>query len=172
MRFGAYPRKKAGVLIQRFKCSSCGRTFNFLPPFLLPHKHYTVPEMAPAIAAYALGETGQVKTWQTQESAECSLETFRRWVTCFRQLAPDLLRRVRKLLAELKPGWKFEKDRRLFTAAVPEVKEVLYQLFVLRDYFTSLITAEDYLPWLLFLRSTRFRADGKGLKRDNLSQPP
>lgn len=175
MRFGVYSRKKADVLIQRFKCSRCGRTVSFLPPFLLPHKHYTITDLAPAIEAYALGDTGQVKTWLAggeREAAEFSLETFRRWVVCFRQLAPDILKRVRKLLAELKPGWRFEKDQRLFSAAVPEVKADLYQLFILREYFSTLVAAEDYLPWLLFLRSTRFRADGKGLKRDNSPKPP
>lgn len=149
---------------------SCGRCFNFLPPFLLPYKHYTVSDLAPAIEAYALGSDGQVKTWSArggQEMAEFSLETFRRWVVCFKQLAPDLLKRVRKLLAEMRPGWKFEKDRRLFKATIPDVKAGLYQLFVLREYFTSLIPAEDYLPWLIFMRSTRFANDGGGIIRNN-----
>lgn len=123
--------------------------------------------MAPAIEAYALEGNGQVKTWQAQEMAAFSLETFRRWVACFRGLAPSFLRKARQLLAELKSGWKYEKDQRLFKAAVPDVKEELYQLFVLRDYFTSLIAAEDFLPWLVFLRSTRFGVGAAGLKRDN-----
>ncbi|MBU0673000.1 MAG: hypothetical protein KJ732_08250 [Candidatus Margulisbacteria bacterium] len=128
--------------------------------------------MVPAIEAYALGDVGQIKTWQAQETAEFSLETFRRWVASFRQLAPDLLKRVRQLLAKMKPDWKFEKDKRLFKATVADVKAELYQIFVLRDYFEHLIAKEDYLPWLIFLRSTRFGADGRGLKRDNGSHPP
>jgi len=128
--------------------------------------------MVPAIEAYALGDVGQIKTWQAQETAEFSLETFRRWVASFRQLAPDLLKRVRQLLAKMKPDWKFEKDKRLFKATVADVKAELYQIFVLRDYFEHLIAKEDYLPWLIFLRSTRFGADGSGLKRDNGSHPP
>lgn len=108
-----------------------------------------------------------MKTWQAQETAEFSLETFRRWVVCFQEMAPNLLRKARKLLAEMKPGWKYEKDRRLFKTTVPDVKAELYQLFVLREYFNYLVAEEDYFPWLIFLRSTRFGADGKGLTRDN-----
>lgn len=160
------------MAIQRFRCKKCARCFNWLPPFLLPHKHYTISELAGAIEAYALKDAGQMKTWQTQETAEFSLETFRRWAACFRQLAPTLLKQARQLLAELKPGWRYEKDQRLFKAAIPAGKEELYQLFVLRDYFTSLITAKDYLPWLLFLRSTRFGVGMVGAKRDNVHQPP
>lgn len=119
-----------------------------------------------------MGDNGQVKTWQTQTTAECSLETFRRWIVCLKQLAPGFLKGLRKLLAEMKPGWKFEKDRRLFKPLTHHAKAELYQLFVLRDYVPRLIAREDYWPWLNFLKSTRFGADGMGLKRDNLSQPP
>lgn len=160
------------MLIQRFLCKQCRRTFGFLPPFLFPHKHYTVSDLAPAIESYALGSVGLVKTYQEQETAEFSMETFRRWITCFRKLAPNLLKNVRQLLADMRPGWKFEKDRRLFNPAVPDVKRELYRLFVLRDYLSSLIAAEDYLPWLLFLESTRFGVDGMRLKRDNTNRPP
>lgn len=159
-------------MIQRFLCKKCRRTFGFLPPFLLPHKHYTVSDLAPAIEAYALGGTGQVKTWQGQETTEFSMETFRRWTACFRKLAPVFLRRVRQLLAEMRPGWRFENDRRLFKTTVPEVKVELYRLFILRDYFNHLLAMEDYLPWLIFLQSTRFGVEGRKLKRDNLSNPP
>ena len=180
-RHGVYYRKKAGVLIQRYKCCGCGRTFSFLPPFLLPHKHYAVSDMAEAIEEYVLGEKGQVKTYQEQETAKFSLETFRRWTACFMQMAPSFLKKARKLLAEIKPCWRYEKDKRLFNADVSDVKKGLYQLFILRDYFTFLPDPEDWLPWLIFqsrlpitqfTKSTRFEADGRDLKRDNKPKSP
>jgi len=124
-------------------------------------------DLAPAIEVYALGNVGQVKSWQEQATAEFSLETFRRWVGCLKGLAPNLLKMVRQLLAEIKPGWRYEKDARLFKPCLQSAKAELYQFFVLRDYFDHLIAREDYLPWLIFLRSTQFRADRRGLKRDN-----
>lgn len=181
MRHGVYRRKRADILIQRYKCCNCGRTFSFLPPFLLSHKHYAVSDMAPAIEVYALGGDGQIKTWQAQEAGEFSLETFRRWVVCFMRMAPGFLKKTRKLLADMKPCWKYERDKRLFNAAVSDLKKELHQLFVLRDYCTFLSAPEDWLPWLIFqsrstksqfTKTTRFEADGRGLKRDNKPKSP
>lgn len=100
------------------------------------------------------------------------METFRRWIVCLRELAPGLLKKARQLLAEIKPSWKFEKDKRFFKADIADAKTALYQLFILRDHFTTIVSAKDYLPWLIFLKSTRFGADGNHLKRDNAPGPP
>ena len=38
-------RKKKWYSVQRFRCSSCGKTFTQLLPNMLPRKHYAAPEI-------------------------------------------------------------------------------------------------------------------------------
>jgi len=161
----------------------------WLPPFLLPHKHYTVPEIEPGIEAYVTGSTGYTKIFQNLESLPCCQETLWRWLDTFAAMAKELCGIARETLAKFKPNFRFEKDKRLFSANFPSARSqnkqprlnLLYQLYVLREYFTSLVEPKDFLVWLIFISRlktgkksspTRFANDPNGLKRDNFPQPP
>ncbi|MBI5452288.1 hypothetical protein HY945_02410 [Candidatus Gottesmanbacteria bacterium] len=119
----------------------------------------------------------------------CCQETLWRWVNTFSAMAPELFKTARKILAELKPNFRFEKDKRLSAAAFPSAHSkiknqnlnLLYQIFILREYFNSLVEPKYFLVWLIFVNrqngsrkstSTRFTNDQKHLKRDNNLKPP
>ena len=184
--------------VQRFQCKDCERCFNWLPPFLLPRKHYTIPEIEPGIEAYVTGSDGYTKTFQAKEDLPCCQETLWRWVDTFAVMAKELHSIARTALAKFKSSFKFEKDKRLFAADFPSALSrlknqnlnLLYQLFILREYFTSLVEPKDFLVWLIFQKRltageksaptmyrngtwpTRFANDQNRLKRDNNPQPP
>ena len=42
-------REKAWYLVQRLRCSACGRTFTLLLSNMLPYKHYAAPEIEQVI---------------------------------------------------------------------------------------------------------------------------
>jgi len=177
------------VSIQRFHCKDCESWFGWLPPFLLPRKHYTIPEIEPGIEAYVMGSRGLTKVFIALEALPCCLETLWRWIDTFAAMAKELHKIARETLAKLKPNFRFEKDKRLFSANFPLAQSklkgqnlnLLYQLFILREYFASLIEPKDFLVWLVFQKRlagqvksapTRFANDQKRLKRDNQPQPP
>lgn len=187
--YGSYSRKKACVPIFRLKCNDCGACLGWLPPFLLPNKHYTIPEIEPGISAYALGSSGYTRTFWSLETLPCCQETLWRWINTFTGLAKELNTIARKTLAQLKPNFKFEKDKRLLAFAFPLARvkaknhnlNLLYQLFILREYFASLVEPKDFLVWLVFQKRlaagkkpvpTQFANDQNRLKRDNAPRPP
>lgn len=165
--------------IQRFLCKDCGKHFSWLPPFLLPRKHYTITEIEPDMEEYLKGSTGYLKL----EDLACSLGTLRRWIDTFASMAPELFKTARKNLVKLKSNFKFEKDKRLSAADFPSAHSkiknhnlnFLYQVFILREYFSFLVKPEDFLVWLVFqtrLRQkkaspTRFGDDRNGIIRNN-----
>lgn len=73
-------------------------------------------------------------------------------------MAQELHKTARAILAELKPNFKFEKDKRLFNAGFPAActklknqgLNFLYQLYILREYFVCLVAPKDFLTWLIF----------------------
>lgn len=146
---------------------------------MLPCKHYAISEIEPDMEEYLKGSTGY---WELEDLA-CSLGTLRRWIDAFSLMAPELLKTARKILAELKPKFKFEKDKRLFKSDFPSAHSkiknhnlnLFYQVFILREYFSSLVKPEDFLVWLIFqVRMeqkksvpTRFGYDGGGIIRNN-----
>jgi hypothetical protein len=116
---------------------------------------------------------------------EFSVQTLKRWVAAFASMAKELHEIAQKTLAELKPNWKFEKDKRLFRTNFPsahsETKNqnlnLLYQIFILREYFPSLVEPKDFLVWLIFVARlnptpTRFVDDANKRIRNNKPQPP
>ena len=40
------------AFVLRWRCTKCKRTFTEYPPFLIPQKHYSVPQMAQGAKAY------------------------------------------------------------------------------------------------------------------------
>jgi len=154
----------------------------WLPPFLLPRKHYTITEIEPGIEAYVRGSAGYTKTFQVAEVLPCCQETLWRWVNTLAAMAGELQTIARTALAKFKSNFKFEKDKRLLTPDFPPAQSklkgqnlnLLYQLFILREYFISLVEPKDFLVWLIFQKRlpTRFANDRSPLKRDNLPQPP
>lgn len=137
----------------------CGACLGWLPPFLLPRKHYTIPEVEPGIEKYVTGHLGCLKTYCTLEDLACSFETLRRWIDTFASMATELFQTARKLLAELKPNWQPEKDKRLLSAKFPATHSMpknqnlnlLFQIFILREYFVSLVEPKHFLVWLIFV---------------------
>ena len=88
-----------------------------------------------------------------------SVETLQNWVDCFSEQAKKMYQRARAILAEIKPGFRFEKDKRLSGYNFPQTYSKtrtsgrihLYQLFILREYFVFMVEPEDFLVWLIFV---------------------
>ena len=114
----------------------------------------------------------------------CCQESLWRWIDTFAAMARELHTTARAALAKFKSHFKFEKDKRLFNtnflSAHSEVKQeglvFLYQVFVLREYFASLVEPKDFLVWLIFQKRlvtgngtwpTRFTNDQSQRIRDN-----
>jgi len=58
-------------------------------------------------------------------------------------------------LAQWKPAWKFECDKRLHAAAFPLAGNhnlnLLYQIFIMEDYFVfEPVERKDFFVWLIF----------------------
>jgi hypothetical protein len=189
IRYGTYRRKKAGISIQRFYCKKCVKYFNWLPPFLIAHKHYTLSEIESGIEAYVTGSVGYVKTFQKLELLGCCQETLWRWVKTLSGLAGELYKIARQSLAAFKPSFRFEKDKRLLACNFPAAclasqnhnLQLFFQLYILREYFTAIVAPEDFLVWLIFQKQTlanksypptQFANDQPHLNRDNDSHPP
>lgn len=144
--------------ILRLKCHDCGACLGWLPPFLLPNKHYTIAEIEPGIKAYVTGSAGYTKIFQAACTLPCCQETLWRWIGAFAALAKELNTIARKTLAQLKPNFKFEKDQRLLVSTFPAARataknhnlNLLYQIFILQEYFASLVEQKDFLTWLVF----------------------
>jgi len=142
------------------KCKRCGVTFGWLPPFLLPHKHYTVHDVQQGIEKYVKGSDGYDKTLlKLPDELVFSVETLRNWVCCFAKQAKKLYQTARAILAELKPRSRFDKDKRLLNYSFPSAHPLakrnglihLYQLFILREYFVFTVKPEEFLVWLIFM---------------------
>ncbi|MEA3507174.1 MAG: DUF6431 domain-containing protein [Elusimicrobiota bacterium] len=155
VRHGTYFRIKAGVRIQRLYCNDCGSSRGWLPPFLLPYKHYPVNEVLPVVKRYLLGTTGTFITWLNTCRVNISFSTFRRWLKTLSQMAGKLHNIARRKLAQHKPFWRFEKDSRLSSAAFPmagnpDMNE-LYQIFIMEDYFVfESVKRDNFFVWLIF----------------------
>ena len=152
---GSYFRKRAGVYVKRLHCNACGATPGVLPPFLLPHKHYPVTDVLPVVKDYLQGSEGLLTSWLNSAAAEISFSAFLRWLKILSDMAGDLHRIGASALAEWKPGWRFEKDKRMNAASFPLAGNVslnqLYQIFVMEDYFVfNSVSREDFFPWLIF----------------------
>ncbi len=152
---GSYFRKKAGIYIKRLHCNDCKATPGWLPPFLLPRKHYPISEVLPSVRNYLQGSEGVLTAWMNTPEAEISFSSFLRWLKTLSGMAGELYRIAVTVLAEWKPCWKFEKDKRMNTASFPLAGRCclnqLYQIFVMEDYFVfDSIQREDFFPWLIF----------------------
>jgi len=170
----------AGVPIPRLHCESCGATPGWLPPFLLPHKHYSLETIEPAISAYITGTDGYVNCLSTLAVVEISDKTLFNWVAALSLQAKTFLLIAIRVLNQLKPHWNLEKDRRLSASFRPAARgekqaslDALGQIYILREYFTSIVAPEYFLRWLIFqsrapiTKSTQLGNEPVGLIRDN-----
>jgi hypothetical protein len=153
--YGSYYRKRAGVRVKRLFCKDCRAYRGWLPPFLLPYKHYAVSEMLPLVKTYLQGSSGCLKAWIDMPNAEISFCTFIRWLKSFAGIARRLHNIASKFLAERKPAWSFEKDKRMHAATFPlsrnHYMNLLYQIFVMESYFVfDSVEREDFFVWLIF----------------------
>jgi len=153
--YGTYFRKKAGVRIRRIYCKDCGACLGWLPPFLLAKKHYPISRVLPIIKKYLMGSVGYYISWCKANINEPEYSTFLRWIKVFSGMAEILYKTACKTLAAFKPDWKFEKDKRLFTACFPaagnQKLKLLYRTFILQEYFSFESAGhEDFFAWLIF----------------------
>jgi hypothetical protein len=155
-------------------------TLGWLPPFLLPHKHYSLETVEPAIEAYVSGTDGYVNCLSKLAVVDISAKTLFNWVAALSLQAKTFLQISLRVLTQLKPHWNLEKDRRLsasFRPAAHSEKQVslnaLGQIYILREYFTSIVPPEYFLRWLIFqtrapiTKPTQFGNEPVGLIRDN-----
>lgn len=134
--------------------------------------------------AYVTGSAGYTKIFQAAYTLPCCQETLWRWISAFATLAKELNTITRKTLAQLKPNFKFEKDQRLLASTFPAARatakshnlNLLYQIFILGEYFSSLVEPKDFLTWLVFQKrlvrgekpvTTRFANDQNQPIREN-----
>ena len=153
--YGTYLRKRAGVRIRRIFCKDCGACIGWLPPFLLAKKHYPISGVLPIIKTYLMGSAGYYVSWCKANVDEPDYSTFLRWIKTLSEMAERLYKTACKTLAAFRPDWKFEKDRRLFTACFPSASKqklnLLYRTFILQEYFSFESAGhEDFFAWLIF----------------------
>lgn len=166
--------------IARLKCADCGATPGWLPPFLLPHKQYPLEVTEPAIEAYITGNSGYATCLSLLATVSITVKTLFNWVEALSQKSPQYVQIACQLLGSLKPQWAVEKDSRLSTSFKPAAHgskqaamDSLAQLYVLREYFASMIAPEYFLRWLIFQdralirRPTQLDNEPQGLIRDN-----
>lgn len=114
-------------------------------------------ELGAGIEAYLTGSEGYLKTCEQLPELPCCEQTLWNWVHHLAGMAQTLYRQAVTVLAEFKTNWKFENDDRLFATKFPLAVltekhgqlTCLYQLFILRDYFTSIIEPGYFLVYRL-----------------------
>ncbi|MBC8285902.1 MAG: hypothetical protein H8E42_00355 [Nitrospinae bacterium] len=167
--------------IVRLQCADCGATPGWLPPFLLPHKQYPLETIEPAIEAYVTGVDGYVSCLSSLAEETISAKTLFAWVGVLSLQSKTFLNIVLQVLTQLKPNWNIEKDRRLSAGFIPSARNsekqmglnALRQIYILREYFTSIVAPEYFLCWLIFQtrapmsRPTQLGNEPHGLIRDN-----
>jgi len=171
----------AGVWIARLHCDACGASPGWLPPFLLPRKHYPLETIEPAIEAYVTGADGYVTCLSQSGTLSISAKTLFNWVAALSRQAPTFLHIALQVLTQLKPNWNLEKDPRLSAVFIPPCQkqgkqaamDALGQIYILREYFSSLVAPDYFLCWLIFQtrppmsKPTQLGNEPLGLIRDN-----
>ena len=125
--------------VQRLYCRAHGKTFSFIPPFLLPRIHYPATFVSGLMERYVQGES------VTDLAREASLpeeKTIRRWVRRLRRNAESIRQDVLALLVrsfhtfderhlrDLKESLKWAKER-------PKLRELWALLKMAAEKFSD-----------------------------------
>lgn len=132
IKWGYYIRKcksEEGVRripIRRFFCKSCKKTFNYLPPFLIPYKQYDIAVLRGSLknifekgVSYLKSTTGLL-----------DVSTVVRYAKHYLRRSGAIVRKIKEAVLNWAPGYSFEKDPRLIEGAATRRKQVKQALIL------------------------------------------